>query len=113
VHQSLDNVIFGFYLKDRLGQRLFGDNSFMTYSKEPVAGLPGERLTAVFRFRLPIMPVGTYSIDLAIASGSQDNHTQQHWLHDALEMRAADTSMKHGLVGLPMLEISIRKDADD
>ena len=113
VYESLDNLIFGFYLKDRLGQRLFGDNTFLTYHERPVAGQPGEKISAVFSFRLPIMPAGTYSIDLAVASGSQDNHTQQHWLHDALEMRAADTSMKHGLIGLPMLDISIEKDADD
>ena len=113
IHQPLDNLIFGFYFKDRLGQRLFGDNSFMTYRERPVAGEPGTTLTATFRFRLPILPSGTYSIDLAIASGSQENHTQQHWLHDALELRASDTSMKHGLIGLPMLEISVRKDTDD
>lgn len=113
VHQPLDNIIFGFYFKDRLGQRLFGDNSFLTYREEPVAGEAGTQLTAVFRFRLPILPSGTYSIDLAVASGSQDNHTQQHWLHDALELRASDTSMRHGLVGLPMINISVRKKTDD
>lgn len=113
IHQPLENLIFGFYFKDRLGQRLFGDNSFLTYRDDPFSGEPNTRLTATFRFRLPILPSGTYSIDLAVASGSQDNHTQQHWLHDALELRASDTSMKHGLVGLPMINISIRKDADD
>jgi len=113
VYQPLQNLIFGFYFKDRLGQRLFGDNSFLTYNEHPVDGMPGETITAVFRFRLPILPAGVYSIDLAIASGSQNNHTQQHWVHDAIEMRASDTSMKHGLIGLPMLEISVSKDSDD
>ena len=112
-HQALDNVIFGFYFKDRMGQRLFGDNSFMTYLDSPVMSAAGERLTALFRFRMPTLPVGLYSIDLAIASGSQDNHTQQHWVHDALEVRGTDSSMKHGLVGLPMLDISVRKNTDD
>ena len=112
-HQALDNVIFGFYFKDRMGQRLFGDNSFMTYLNNPVMSIAGERLTAVFRFRMPTLPVGLYSIDLAIASGSQDNHTQQHWVHDALEVRGSDSSMKHGLVGLPMLDIAVRKNNDD
>ncbi len=112
-HQALDNVIFGFYFKDRMGQRLFGDNSFMTYLDRPVMTAAGDRLTALFRFRMPTLPVGLYSIDLAIASGSQDNHTQQHWVHDALEVRGSDSSMKHGLVGLPMLDISVRKNSDD
>ena len=75
--------------------------------------MAGEVLTAIFCFQMPILPVGQYSIDLAIASGTQDNHTQQHWLHDALEVRATDTSMRYGLVGLPMLDISIRKKTDD
>jgi lipopolysaccharide transport system ATP-binding protein len=113
VHQALDNLIFGFYFKDRLGQRLFGDNTFQTYTERPVAGAAGEAVTATFSFRMPVLPSGIYSIDLAVASGSQDNHTQQHWLHDALEIRASDTSMKHGLIGLPMLDISIRKKTDD
>ncbi len=112
-HQALDHVIFGFYFKDRMGQRLFGDNSFMTYRDHPVMAAAGERLTAQFRFRMPTLPTGLYSIDLAIASGSQDNHTQQHWVHDALEVRGTDASMKHGLVGLPMLAIAVRKHHDD
>ena len=96
-----------------MGQRLFGDNSFMTYLDKPVMTTAGDRLTALFRFRMPTLPVGLYSIDLAIASGSQDNHTQQHWVHDALEVRGSDSSMKHGLVGLPMLDIAVRKNSDD
>lgn len=111
IFQVLDNLIFGFYFKDRLGQRLFGDNTYQTYAEQMVNAAPGDTFSAVFRFRMPILSVGSYSIDLAIASGTQDNHTQQHWLHDALEVRAADTSMKHGLVGLPMLEISIVKES--
>lgn len=113
VLQPLSNLIFGFYFKDRMGQRLFGDNSFITTMDAPISAEVGETITACFRFRMPILPSGLYSVDLAIASGTQDNHTQQHWLHDALEVRATDTTMKHGLVGLPMLEISVRKVADD
>lgn len=113
VLQPLSNLIFGFYFKDRMGQRLFGDNSFITTMDAPISAEAGETMTAYFRFRMPILPSGLYSIDLAIASGTQDNHTQQHWLHDALEVRATDTTMKHGLIGLPMLEISVRKAVDD
>jgi lipopolysaccharide transport system ATP-binding protein len=108
-HRALENVIFGFYFKDRMGQRLFGDNSFLTYQENPVSSVAGEQLVASFRFRMPILPVGQYSIDLAIASGSQHDHTQQHWVHDALEVRGTDSSMKHGLVGLPMLDIAVGK----
>ncbi|WPB57802.1 ABC transporter ATP-binding protein [Xylophilus sp. GOD-11R] len=107
VSEPLENMIFGFYFKDRLGQRLFGDNTFQTYLEKPVSAVPGEKIRARFKFRMPVLPSGAYSVDLAVASGTQVDHTQQHWLHDGLQLRASDTSMRHGLVGLPMLDITV------
>ncbi|MDR2990347.1 MAG: ABC transporter ATP-binding protein [Burkholderiaceae bacterium] len=111
IHASLQNLIFGFYFKDRLGQRLFGDNTFLTYDDRPVGGDVGQRLQAVFRFRMPMLPTGPYSFDVSLAAGSQENHTQQHWIHDALTLQAVESSMRYGLVGIPMLDITISKEA--
>lgn len=101
--------IFGFYLKDRLGQRLFGDNSYVSYRDRPIAVAPGDRLQARFTFRMPILPNGDYSIDVALASGSQENHTQQHWIHDALTFKASESTMRYGLIGIPMHSIEIEQ----
>lgn len=109
--QSLDSVIVGFYVKDRLGQRLFGDNSYFACKDAPVGGLAGEYVVASFLFRMPVMPSGSYMIDAAVASGDQHDHTQQHWIHDALEFRAIDETMRFGLVGLPMLAIDVKKES--
>lgn len=103
----LEAPIFGFYVKDRLGQRIFGDNTYMSYCDAPVRAQAGTRLRARFTFRMPILPNGDYSIDVAIAAGSQDSHTQQHWIHDALSFKAHESSMRHGLVGIPMHAITI------
>ncbi|MBD8635915.1 MULTISPECIES: ABC transporter ATP-binding protein [unclassified Stenotrophomonas] len=108
--QSLDSVIVGFYVKDRLGQRLFGDNSYFACKGAPVGGRAGESVVASFLFRMPVMPSGSYMIDAAVASGDQHDHTQQHWIHDALEFRAIDETMRFGLVGLPMLAIDVKKE---
>ncbi len=110
LHVPLENIILGFYLKDRLGQRLFGDNTFLSTQDRTVCAEAGQCCSAVFRFRMPILPAGTYSIDAAIASGTQDDHTQQHWVHDALALRAVESSMRHGLVGIPMLGITVFKE---
>jgi lipopolysaccharide transport system ATP-binding protein len=107
-NRPLESVILGFYVKDRLGQRLFGDN---THLVSPDAGLSvaeGQVVEASFQFRMPILPSGSYMVDAAIASGSQEEHTQQHWVHDALEFRAIDETMRHGLVGIPMMAIDMR-----
>lgn len=109
--QSMRDLIVGFYVKDRLGQRLFGDNTFFSYRNSPLSGEKGQHLRASFTFRMPIMPSGSYMIDAAVACGDQHEHTQQHWIHDALEFRAIDETMRHGLVGLPMLAIEAQVEA--
>lgn len=108
-NQALDSTIVGFYVKDRLGQRLFGDNTYLAYRDADTSMAAGEVIDAIFRFRMPILPSGSYMVDAAVASGSQEDHTQQHWLHDALEFRAVDETMRHGLVGIPMASIEIAR----
>jgi lipopolysaccharide transport system ATP-binding protein len=107
LHDALGEVIIGFYVKDRLGQRLFGDNTYFACRKAPPGGASGDTLRATFQFRMPVLPAGSYMIDAAVATGNQESHTQQHWIHDALEFRAVDETMRFGLVGLPMLHIDV------
>jgi lipopolysaccharide transport system ATP-binding protein len=109
VGKSIEAPIFGFYVKDRLGQRLFGDNTYISYRDQPLPAQPGARLRAHFRFRMPVLPSGDYSVDVALATGTQENHTQQHWIHDALAFRANESSMRRGLVGIPMHSIEIER----
>jgi len=111
LRETLDNLIVGFYVKDRLGQRLFGDNSYFACKDAPVSGEAGETVVGAFVFRMPIMPSGSYMVDVAVASGDQHDHTQQHWIHDALEFRALDETMRFGLIGLPMLSIEVSKES--
>jgi lipopolysaccharide transport system ATP-binding protein len=109
LHVPLENLIVGFYIKDRLGQRLFGDNTYLAYLESGLRGTAGERIHADFRFRMPILPQGAYTVDAAVASGTQEEHTQQHWIHDAIEFRALDSTMRFGLIGIPMLDIQVVK----
>lgn len=109
VHTELSGLIFGFYVKDRLGQRLFGDNTHLTY-EDVIEGAADDQFRASFQFRMPVLPAGAYSIDTAVASGTQEDHTQQHWVHDALQFRTVDSTMRHGLVGIPMLKIRVEKE---
>lgn len=109
VLETSEAPIFGFYVKDRLGQRLFGDNTYLSFQGRPVEARAGSRLRAHFRFRMPVLPSGDYSVDVALATGSQENHTQQHWIHDAISFKAHESSMRHGLVGIPMHSIEIEQ----
>lgn len=107
---SLQDLIAGFYVKDRLGQRLFGDNTHFAFMHKPVSGSAGDRFHARFTFRMPVLPAGSYMVDAAVAAGTQQDHTQQHWVHDALEFRAVDETMRFGLIGIPMLAMDITRE---
>lgn len=108
-NEDIDNVIAGFYFKDRLGQRIFGDNTYLSYVDEPYFAKANTQIKAIFDFRMPILPPGDYSIDVAFASGDQDSHTQHHWIHDALTFKSTASGISTGLVGVPMKKIELMR----
>ncbi|MCI0562081.1 MAG: Wzt carbohydrate-binding domain-containing protein [Nitrososphaera sp.] len=107
--QDIFAPIVGFIVKDRLGQALFSDNTFLSYAKQPVRVKTGERFEARFAFQMPILPSGDYMIAVAVADGTQAEHVQHQWVHDALVLTSHSSSACTGLVGIPMLDIQLRK----
>nr|WP_298249724.1 ABC transporter ATP-binding protein [uncultured Halomonas sp.] len=104
-YHQMDSPIIGFVVKDRLGQTLFGDNTFLGTHPLPVKR--NERFRASFEFRMPILPAGQYSLCVALADGTQSDHRQHHWIHDALILTSHASSVSHGLVGIPMRRIAL------
>jgi lipopolysaccharide transport system ATP-binding protein len=107
VHQDLESPIAGFWVNDRLGQVLFGDNTCITYYDNNKSCLAGSVLKAIFTFNMPLLPKGDYSVMTSIANGTQQNHVQHHWLNSALMFKSDSTSVAVGLVGVPMLNIEL------
>ena len=107
-HQDLDSPIVGFYVKDRLGQTLFGDNTFISYREQLVHCQEGSELQADFVFFMPLLPSGEYSITIAVANGTQEIHEQHHWIHDAVLFKSESSSVALGLIGIPMLEVKLQ-----
>lgn len=104
---TLHSPIIGFLVKNKLGQNLFGDNTFLHYAHQPVVIEANGYLSARFQFRMPIMPSGDYTVGIAVAEGTQDNHVVHHWIHDALAFKAHSDSVATGLVGIPMLTVEL------
>lgn len=107
-HQELHEPIVGFSIKDRLGQVLFGDNTFLTYSNQLIDCKSGSSLQANFVFYMPRLPSGNYSIAVAIADGTQASHIQHHWIHDAVLFKSESSSVSSGLIGIPMQDITLQ-----
>lgn len=109
IEQSMHAAIVGFVIKDRNGQPLFGDNTYLSYVDRPVPAEPGDRISAVFEFRMPVMPKGTYSISAAVSEGTQASHIVHDWIHDALVFESISSSISTGLVGIPLRHIELTR----
>lgn len=106
-HALMESPIVGFFLRNRLGQNVFGDNSFFSTDNAPLTCPAGTRLAARFEFIMPFLPRGDYAFSVAIASGSNLEHIQHQWLHDALVIKSLSSDVHADVMGIPMVRISL------
>ena len=105
--EDVSRVIVGFFIKDRFGQPLFGDNTFLSPESIIDNFNAGVSYKTRFSFVMPILAAGDYSVTVAVASGTPDDHSQLHWIHDAIIFKSESSRVGTGLIGIPMLEISM------
>lgn len=102
-----ESLIVGFFVKDRLGQILFGENTNLVYEMNPVSVQSGDSVTGHFSFYMPYLQKGNYTVDVAVANGDHINHEQLQWMHDAISFESHRSSVSAGLVGIPFESIKI------
>lgn len=96
---DIDAPILGFFIKDRLSQALCGENSIVWLPDwKHIAA--GSRCQVAFEFALPQLATGDYTVSVALGAGSQLQHVQHHWIHDALAFRAQASPSLTGLFEL-------------
>lgn len=105
---GLRNPILGFHLRDRLGQYLFGDNTYLHFTEHDLTVPAGGELTATFSFRFPYLHSGEYAVTAAIADGTQGTFVQHHRLESAVKLVVDSEYTVRGLVGIPMDRVVMR-----
>jgi lipopolysaccharide transport system ATP-binding protein len=105
---TCSNLVFGFNIKDRLGQVLVGQNSYIDTCLSPVSAKSGDLVGARFIFRLPLFPRGTYAVDVAVADGSPPDVVQLQWLHEAFLLESQTSNVVTGLLGMIFEEIEVK-----
>lgn len=104
--EEISRPIIGFYIKDRLGQLLFGDNTYLAHCEEgPIPA--GRDFLASFSFVMPRLQAGDYFVTAGIATGTQNEHVVQHWIHEALLLRSTGSEVPTGIIGIPMYDIRL------
>jgi homopolymeric O-antigen transport system ATP-binding protein len=103
----LTRPIIGFILRDRLGQNLAGDNTHLSYWSDPPRVAPGQAFTASFKFQMPYLAAGDYSLAPSVVEGIQADHIHLQWIEDAVWLHAVESPSRRGIVGVPMKEIRL------
>ncbi|WP_238996731.1 ABC transporter ATP-binding protein [Paenibacillus pinistramenti] len=83
IMEDIYRPIVGFSIKDRLGTIISQTNSYVL-GFEMESLIPGRNYVFGFDFKFPNLNHGQYTISPAIASGTQEDHCQHSWVHDAL-----------------------------
>lgn len=104
VRTDIDTPGMGISVTDRLGNTIFAIPSFV-YGGEMAALKAGQEIICGISFCFPRIKNGIYSISAALAQGSQMDHIQHHWVHDAWVVEIANPDSSAGL-GVVVIEES-------
>ena len=83
---DFNNLIAGFIVYDHIGNAIFGSNTNVheygniKFEKE-------REYIINFKFTMPYIKNGNFTISPAIAEGIQNDHIQHHWIHNVLTFR--------------------------
>jgi lipopolysaccharide transport system ATP-binding protein len=111
IHAPIPFLVLGYLFKDRLGQALFGTNTFQLGKPLTDLGVH-EELTFQFRFEAALGP-GTYSISTALANSELPFSKNYEWRDGALFFQVVNTSKPNfvGNIYLPTTQSLIRTTA--
>jgi lipopolysaccharide transport system ATP-binding protein len=105
--RDLAKPILGFQLMNDRGLTLFAENSSVATQDAPFPLRSGDAVTAQFAFRMPLLPVGDYMFRVGFADGDEHNNALLDVRMDALLLRCETSGARHGLVGVPLLGLSL------
>lgn len=103
--EDIDQPILGFFVRDRLGQPLFGENSLEWAADWQQLKADGQYCLS-FSFMMPLLATGEYTLGVAIGSGTQLQHTQHHWIYEAYAFKSQANPHLTGFLALNDLAFS-------
>jgi lipopolysaccharide transport system ATP-binding protein len=109
--RDISRPIMGFLLRDRLGQNIFGDSTYLACRDRGISVSVGDDFAAQFTFQMPFLARGNYALTVAITEGTQEDHIHVHWIEEAIILSVSAGPVRHGIIGIPAK--SIRLDALD
>lgn len=109
INEPIPELVVGFKIKDRLGNEMYGTNSF--YMQQVQKNLQqGETLTYCYDLAVDLGP-GNYSISVALHGGEQHLNANYEWRDRAHVFKVVNTDMVPHFVGSAYLkpDLSVKR----
>lgn len=103
--QIIENPAVGIILKDSKGQFLFTESTDPHFRSIDKVIEDGSDASIYFKFKMPVLIRGNYTLDIAFANGIGDDHYQIHWIHDGIAIECIKGRQVHGILGFDDLKI--------
>ena len=108
---NIQSPIVGFLVKNHRGVEIFGENTLHDLQSGSLYFEAGEEYQTIFRFILPLLPSGDYTLTVTVADGDFYQHKQLVWRSDILVLRVAAERFRYGLIGVVGTTVSVFKRA--
>jgi len=96
----------GFLVKDHLGQKIFGENTWDLNKGKWLDGIAeGTAFEAIFKLRFPVLRAGSYLVDVGI---NLNMETVLLHSYDVIHLNVVASDFFYGTVHIPCSEITIR-----
>ena len=107
-NERLSRPIVGINIRNLRGVELITENTHFSYLHDaPPEIAAGDEFYADFKFFLPYLPAGEYTLGAAIADGGHDHHIQHQRTDDALRFSVIGSHFVYGLFAMPLEDCQI------
>jgi len=103
VKEDIYSPGIGLQLKDKLGNIIFTLNNYVYDIKLDMLSKDTQHIIQI-DFVFPNIKNGDYTLTIALSDGTQDNHIQQHWVHDAVVLKVFNYKEIYKRSGLLILD---------
>lgn len=104
-HDDVESPIFGITMYDRLRVPIAGWNTHQY--KHPLPKFEKEKLISVsFKIKWPHIKSDTYSLEPAVADGSQESHEMMDWLQAPMAIQSGVTDLTFGFIRFTKVVVS-------
>jgi lipopolysaccharide transport system ATP-binding protein len=103
-HDRVRDPIVGISIYDRLRSTLTAWNTSQYKHKLPQFS-PGNVISVKFTVKWPHIKDDNYSLEPAVADGSQENHEMLDWIQNPITLQSGVTDLTLGLMRFPHIEI--------